>query len=421
MLAGQQYYRGCEMVRAALRCGAHWELHRAGRLLLGLACIWLGTTGLSAEESDYGLLLRESEDSGSAVWLDGRLDLEMAVYRENRNKLSNGVELRRGRLSITSRQHGHWVSQLDADFSDDEVEVKDAWVSVAGEHRGVRLGSFKEPFGLENSISSRYITFAERAMLDALAPRRSIGLAIWSHGRWWYTSAGVFGQGIHRRTRGDEGYALTGRGAVFRGQKSEGVLHIGLSLTRRIPPSGDAAVLFRARPETYVNRDRYLNTGSIPGVEHHTSLGLEAAWVRGPLSVQGEAISTAVARRAPDRQADLWAYYLFGSYLVTGESRPYDREIAEFGRLSPDRRSGAWEVAARYSRLSLNDIQAGVYGGEAETVTAGLNWYATANARVLSCWTWVHTDRWADGGGKAGPLSGADRFWFLQFRLVTYY
>ena len=327
------------MVRAALRCGAHWELHRAGRLLLGLACIWLGTTGLSAEESDYGLLLRESEDSGSAVWLDGRLDLEMAVYRENRNKLSNGVELRRGRLSITSRQHGHWVSQLDADFSDDEVEVKDAWVSVAGEHRGVRLGSFKEPFGLENSISSRYITFAERAMLDALAPRRSIGLAIWSHGRWWYTSAGVFGQGIHRRTRGDEGYALTGRGAVFRGQKSEGVLHIGLSLTRRIPPSGDAAVLFRARPETYVNRDRYLNTGSIPGVEHHTSLGLEAAWVRGPLSVQGEAISTAVARRAPDRQADLWAYYLFGSYLVTGESRPYDREIAEFGRLSPDRRS----------------------------------------------------------------------------------
>jgi phosphate-selective porin OprO/OprP len=47
---------------------------------------------------------------------------------------------------------------------------------------------------------------------------------------------------------------------------------------------------------------------------------------------------------------------------------------------------GAWEIAARYSVVDLNDrlgFADGVAGGKQEVFTAGLNWYVNRNVRFM--------------------------------------
>ncbi|MDR6306728.1 phosphate-selective porin [Nitrobacter vulgaris] len=47
---------------------------------------------------------------------------------------------------------------------------------------------------------------------------------------------------------------------------------------------------------------------------------------------------------------------------------------------------GAWEIAARYSYMDLNDNL--VFGGKQNNVTVGLNWYLNDNMRVM--FNWIH-------------------------------
>ncbi|MCI0637319.1 MAG: OprO/OprP family phosphate-selective porin, partial [Actinobacteria bacterium] len=124
----------------------------------------------------------------------------------------------------------------------------------------------------------------------------------------------------------------------------------------------------------------------------------------GPLSLQGEFIGTSVNRErfeVPDVGFSGW--YVFGSWFLTGESRPYEFDTGVFGNLKPKSvvgkgGYGAWELLARYSSLDLNDRD--IEGGDEQDVTLGLNWYPNSNLRLLLNYIWV-----VDTNG--GPFDGA--------------
>ena len=81
------------------------------------------------------------------------------------------------------------------------------------------------------------------------------------------------------------------------------------------------------------------------------------------------------------------------SYFLTGEHRPYDRKLGIHKRLEPfedffrvrtrsqgiQNGLGAWEVAARYSNIVLNDKN--VQGNNLTDFTIGLNWYLNPYTR----------------------------------------
>jgi phosphate-selective porin OprO/OprP len=49
----------------------------------------------------------------------------------------------------------------------------------------------------------------------------------------------------------------------------------------------------------------------------------------------------------------------------------------KYKRIKPMRRFGAWEIAARYSTLDLQDQE--ILGGSESNVTIGLNWWVNQN------------------------------------------
>ncbi len=71
--------------------------------------------------------------------------------------------------------------------------------------------------------------------------------------------------------------------------------------------------------------------------------------------------------------------YVTASYLMTGESHPYDRKHGIFRQPIPHRDfelgrgGGAWELALGWAFIDLDDQN--VAGGQGQTFTLGMNWY----------------------------------------------
>jgi phosphate-selective porin OprO/OprP len=81
------------------------------------------------------------------------------------------------------------------------------------------------------------------------------------------------------------------------------------------------------------------------------------------------------------------------SYFLTGEHRPYDRKQGIHKRVEPfedffrvrtksqgiQTGLGAWEIAARFSNIVLNDKD--IKGNNLTDFTVGLNWYLNPYTR----------------------------------------
>jgi len=190
---------------------------------------------------------------------------------------------------------------------------------------------------------------------------------------------------------GDENYAFTGRvtGLPWYENDGERLLHLGFAFSRR---NNSSTLRFQERPETHL-APRFVDTGVFPA-EALNLIGGETGLVYGPASVQGEYI-VANTDTGLGNDSSLKGFYLQSSFFLTGERRPYRPAEAAFGRVRP-RRSflskaggiGAWEVAARFSKIDLNDGP--IAGGELRDWTAGLNWYLNPNTKVM--WNYVRAD-----------------------------
>lgn len=111
-----------------------------------------------------------------------------------------------------------------------------------------------------------------------------------------------------------------------------------------------------------------------------------------------------------------WCGYVEASYLLTGETRGYDRRNGTYDRVRVRdpfvpvcgadgvRRwgTGAWQVAYRYSFLDLNDN--GVNGGQLVQHEAALNWYLNDNAKLQ--FVYLTADRLVPTPAVSGVVNG---------------
>ena len=313
----------------------------------------------------------------------GRLHLDYAAYDDDRTPFENRFLVRRAQLGLQVKIDGDWSAKLVYDFSNGG-SLKDAYVRYDGWKAGeVTLGQSKVPFGLEQLASTNDTTFLERSLpSDAFTLSRRKGLTFANVGTSHTVTAMVFGSSVGRSEAGGAAARITF--APINNARS--LLHFGIAATSE-RPHGDFS--FSARPEALPTDPKLVRTGTIADVARVDRLGLETAWQRGPFSVQAERLQAHLSRDNGQPKLDLQGWYVAGSWVLTGEPRKY--KDGAFKDIVPSKRSGAWELAARYSRVNLND--ASVLGGSEHNLTLGLNWYACKNARVMVNYIRVSSDR----------------------------
>jgi phosphate-selective porin OprO/OprP len=196
--------------------------------------------------------------------------------------------------------------------------------------------------------------------------------------------AGVFREADKTgKSVGSGEYNVTGRLSARLLNRDGGrrLVHFGVAGSLRRPP--DDEVELASSPENHLAPD-FVSTGTL-AADRVVLLGLDAAAVRGPVSVQGEYVRADVSTLdGPDPACS--GFYVLASWFPTGEHRPFSSSSAKFGRVKPRHPydgsggAGAWEIAARYSRLDLEDAGPPVLSG----ITAGVSWYLNPNFRWVT-------------------------------------
>jgi phosphate-selective porin OprO/OprP len=353
-----------------------------------------------------------TEDGSTEVRLGTRVQSDWVFQKADDDlvadlgdPLEDGNEFRRLYLELEAILHGRTELRSHIDMSGGRTRVRDVWVGLRKLPTigTVRLGHQYEPMGFDEQTSDRFLLFAERALPMALVPSRNTGiLTTSSAGRVTWAAMVARDTDDNGQGSGSGDYHVTGRLAGTPWQSSEGssVLHVGVSGSRR-NPAGDV-VEYAQRPENHLAPE-LVATGEI-AADGVTLVGAEGALTAGPVTIQTEWVQSSL--EALDQSDPTFSgWYLAGAFFLTGESRPYSRSSATFGRVKPkanwgeDGGLGAWEISARFSRLDLDDSEAGVAGGKLEDVTVGLGWFANPYFRTLA--NWVHADLEASGSSDA--------------------
>lgn len=409
------------------------------------------TESVHMKFDDRGLHFESKDGNFSMSW-NGRLQVASQYNMINEvqpafgsnlpNELNSGMNIRRARLGA----EGTFMKILDYKFEYDFSRgngtvgsgITDAFVRLnQNSAMSYKIGSFKEPFSLEEAASNRFLTFAERHMsvnafvdnpntyktgigANYAVTRWQTGMAFQTEpiGAWSAASTSVNANGNQSRNNGsgDTGWQGIGRisGRPFMIDDTNFV-HVGVSgghtevnnqyradntFVGANGTGGGGGMAFFAFPGTGVDRSNMLNTGNLTTgsqgslgarrIDSYDRFGTELWINRGPLSLQGEYLRTNINGLGYNAGEHLTGYYGFASYFLTGESKTYHVRNGAANRIRPksvfgwgsNSGWGAWEVASGYDYINMNSGV--ITGGKADMARVALNWYPHNNIK----WQW---------------------------------
>lgn len=264
------------------------------------------------------------------------------------------------------------------------------------------FGKMKEPYAYEMVGDAANLPQHER-LLSPFFRSRNVGAqlsntwfdqrATWSVGWFndWWTQGQDFGR---------SGNDFAGRLTALPVWEDDGAryLHVGVSM--RYYGAVDDQLRYKGKPASNVTSD-YVDTGKVPG-DHAWHTGLEALWSDGSYSLLAEYVRADLSTR-DGRNPVLDGYYLTGSWVITGEHRPYDRKAGYARRILPQGRWGSVEIIGRYGHVDLEDRS--VHGGTMDGWWAGVNWWATRRLKMSIGYGDIDLDRFGTEGNTKTLLS----------------
>lgn len=339
----------------------------------------------------------KSADKTTTMKVGGRIMTDYAFMdEEDLGNTGNASEFRRARLFIAGTAYNDFAYKLNIDFAGNGTTIKDAYIKYNGwKPASFTLGHHDVPFSLETFTSSKYITFIERSAAEsALTIGRKNGLSALSHGSNWSLKGMVHLEGINNENDGqdeDYGYGLR---ATFSPLHEKGkVFHLGAAAHHQeLEASGGDTAQISLRPEVHTAGKIFKSHEDT--FEDYNTFGVEAATVLGSFSAQAEYFYRDYNGASGVEDQSLNTWYVYGSYFLTGESRPYSVSSGGFGRIKPKSvvgqgGHGAWEIGLRYTDLDLEDNGLGDKG---DITTVGVNWYATPTIRFMANYTTADVD-----------------------------
>jgi phosphate-selective porin OprO/OprP len=269
----------------------------------------------------------------------------------------NDMEVRRARIFLKGTVEKDWGYKaqfnIDEEGSSDAGTVEDLYIRYMGFGKlaNITIGKQKEPFGLEQQISSKDIAILERsAMTEYHAFGRNTGVQLHGKGSNWTYGIGAFENGDGKEAAGDT--AITGRFTFAPVKENGEVLHLGAGFSER---SGSDAN------------------------EVESAYNLELAGVMGSLHGQAEFFETDI-----NGVGSMDGYYVQAGWIITGESRPY--KDGKFKIVKPAEKSGAWEAVIRYEDGHGKFSDVGLGSVEGEQLALGINYYPNSAVRLGASW-----------------------------------
>lgn len=347
-------------------------------------------------------------------------DYENAIVGDATNaplgRLEDGTEFRRARLYVKGTLYSRVVFKLDFGFEGGDADFKDAYIGIKNIPTlgTILVGQMKIPFGLEYMASSRFITFNERSMgSDAFIADRGTGIRVNNTAleddrmSWFvavYREANTFGDSA--QVDGQYNFAARVTALPWYQEGGKKLVHVGVGVNWRNPAQpgdGSSRVRFRSQPEIHLG-PRIVDTDNFEA-DSVFLWNVELALVVDSFSIQGELFYAMVDSQTAN-DPDFYGFNVYVSYFLTGEHRTYKKSAGAFTRVKPNHNfmdgeggSGAWEVAARFSMIDLDD--GNISGGEAWTVTAAVTWYLNPNTQVKLNYIYANLDN-SIGGSQEG-------------------
>lgn len=365
-----------------------------------------------------------------------RIDFRFKLHSDYRSfspdlRREDPFDLRRTRVGVEGTVARVVQYEVEYDFRERDYPWRDAFVDLRAPTSRVlqvRAGKFKLPFSREELTGAANLDFSFRSRAaDQLSPGRDLG--VMAHGRLLGRrlsyQAGVFRQDGENARPAEPldppatnplwaARAVVGRlGAPLNG------LELGVAMTSGIVPEGRNGLRGRM----------VLGGGFFAPLEvngRRQRLGLEAAWARGPLSLQAEFMRARDERRGQGLEGeDLPAviargWYVAGTWLVAGRKPGGDADK------TPRSPFGGVEVAARYEGLRFGSQAVGeepsrspraafVVPNENRAWTFGANWYVNEFIRIQGN---AIRERLEDA--FRGPIRGQEIYWsgLLRFQFV---
>lgn len=308
---------------------------------------------------------------------------------------SNGTDIRRARFGFDGTAYEAFKWRLNAEYVKNTVTLLDAYLQYAvTPNWSVTIGHVKTPYGLEGVTSDANQTFLEHGMagnaFTAVGADRRVGAMVSYQSPRLNAALGLFGSGeAVKRSEAtpDEGYGVNGRVAYAPILTKDSLLQIGVSgfhatnLAGRTLTIGD-------RPNLRVDDGKLIEVKSITGISSADSVMAEMIAARGPWSVQGEYGRLKLNRSTGLADLDFDGFYVFGSWLATGETRRVKNGAVEHIKPNTDfnPKAGHWgavELALRYDQLDLTDRGLSPLNRKAVSWTGAINWYLNARATLL--------------------------------------
>lgn len=322
----------------------------------------------------------------------------------------NQFQVRSARLSLlgsigTSYKIGF---QLGGEYKGFDTEPEQQWQLTdlaltfpLGDRTKLIVGKTKETFSYEMVGDAANLPHSER-VLNPFFVSRNMGaklIHVFGADKRATLSAGLYNDGwdVNSKTSRGWDYSARATGLVWDDPANKRFLHLGLAY-RHV--ASDGVLRYRGRAETNVG-DNFIDTGNITAnsADH---FGVEGLLNIGPASLLGEYITAKVNTPTGD-DPHFYGYYLTGSYVLTGETRPYDRNVGYARRVIPTGYLGAPELVMRFAHVSLDDKN--VAGGSYDRLSFGLNWWATTRWKFGVSYGFTWLDRFNARGQSSTLLT----------------
>lgn len=341
-----------------------------------------------------------TEISATANWAYDVVDFDGDGYGTAATALKDDGHYRRREFGMNLKKKDVYDFTAVFDFESKlwlDVALRLETKALFGADYGrLRLGYFKTPVSMESVAASRAGSMMElSAASQAIFQGRRTGVE-WSLERPRYALGAAYFFG-HDLQGDNPGTTAAGRAVWTPVKDKNRVVHLGLTGSIENPHGfrdgrgawfGPSA-RFRARPLNGLTAVRLVDSGSLRDTDRILRNGVEALWIDGPWSVQAEYLRARAERDNGLRDFSANGYYVTGSWVVSGETRPYTGN--NVANVKPAHAYGAVELLARYGHLDLDD--GGIAGGKQRDWTLGANWYLSSHFKFQANYVHVEADK----------------------------